>query len=665
MSVAAGLKFCTIRGLYHSRLLIGARPDRLAGRLFNKGKKRYISPDLSVPEFFRALAERKIEYVVLRWFENLPEVDPGHDIDILVADADLAKLDDLGSFWPLGQPIDIYSETGDRGFGYAPPHLHPKHPHMMAVFPPHLGRRVLENAVLRDGLIRVPNRRDHLFSLTYHAIYLKGDHSGLVSRNDPGGGARHRASHDYAAVLSQLARQAGIDLPAQPTFEDLDDMLGDHGWRPPLDTLERMSVWVPWVKARYFGTDDDNTSLKGLTVFLIRQKAVEEGLKDKIVSMIKARGFEVLATKDCAGAEREELARDTRGGNWGEGPFGSSGGPPACAVATLDVLPRQVEPTLAENHPLLENGRIVEAKTVIRDLLNEGRKPQETYNALHSTDSHGQGWRMIRAVFPDRVEHIKAIVAQRLAQFNRHGKGIIDMTRYGNRARVEVIRWGDGLAVRKVFKPHCTRFLDAEIKAHRAMAHSPHMPRLLDMGKDYFVMEYFEDAWQGAPPKRLPLPVVRQLSAFIRDCAAHGYDPIDLKAGNLIMDKKGGLKVIDYEFWHDRGGPFPPGDCYALRGIPKDFKGVYPIGSPHIFEPYSLEWFPFVGMGRHSFLASGSWRDAMIRAGNFSMIALRRKLVQRLLRASRLLGIRRRQLQKQVQQRDPMLFGRTRHKQQQ
>lgn len=660
VTVKTGLKLLAIEGLHHSRPLVGAKVDRLAGTLFNKRRKRYISPDTTPAEFFRILAERQVEYVVLRWFENLPEVDPGHDIDLLVADADLPKLDDLVGYWPLGQQIDIYSETGGPGFGYAPWYVEPKAPHTMSVFPPHLSRRLLEDATLKDGLIRVPGGREHLFALAYHAIYLKGPCSGLVSRNDPGP-ARQGASHDYAAVLSDLAAKAGIPLPARLTFEDLDDMLGEHGWRPPHDTLERISVWAPWVRTRHFGRDGEDKGPDGLAVFLIRQKAVDEGLKDKIVHMIEARGFEVLATKEIAGAKRDFLTTATRGGNWGEGAYGASGGPPACAVAVLDVLPTPVTAEFAKLHPLLENERIAHAKNIIRDIVNRGRKPEETYNALHSTDSHSQGWRMVRALFPDDLERIGAIVAQRQAQFAAHETGLVDLTSYGNRARVEVIRWGDGLAVRKVFKPHCTRFLDAEVKAHRAMAHSRHTPRLLEVGKDYFVMEHFDDVWRGKPPKRLSLSVVRQLSAFIKDCAATGYDPIDLKAGNLIMDRKTGLKVIDYEFWHDRGGPYPPMDAYALRGIPTRFKGEYPVGSEHIFNPYPLEWYSVVGMDRQSFLAAGSWRDPLLRAWNFPIITLRKRLGPRLSRVLRITGVR--HLVSSIPRRMLGLDDRTRRKQ--
>ena len=63
--------------------------------LKKKGKRRYIHPRLGVEGFFRELKTRNISYSVLRWFETLPHVDEGEDIDILFADSEMNKIDDL------------------------------------------------------------------------------------------------------------------------------------------------------------------------------------------------------------------------------------------------------------------------------------------------------------------------------------------------------------------------------------------------------------------------------------------------------------------------------------------------------------------------------------------------------------------------------------------
>jgi hypothetical protein len=69
------------------------------------------------------------------------------------------------------------------------------------------------------------------------------------------------SSHDYATVLSELAKRIGLALPAAPSIEYIDDILAQHGWRPPLDVLRQVSVWTPWISCRFF--TDPKVDLSG------------------------------------------------------------------------------------------------------------------------------------------------------------------------------------------------------------------------------------------------------------------------------------------------------------------------------------------------------------------------------------------------------------------
>jgi hypothetical protein len=57
--------------------------------------RRHLRAGISLEQFFDELNRRGVRYAVLRWFETLPDVDPGEDIDILVADEDLPELRSL------------------------------------------------------------------------------------------------------------------------------------------------------------------------------------------------------------------------------------------------------------------------------------------------------------------------------------------------------------------------------------------------------------------------------------------------------------------------------------------------------------------------------------------------------------------------------------------
>ena len=82
------------------RRKLGVSKQLLKNRLRkNRGKRRYIHPKLGVEGFFKELKKNDISYCVLRWFETLPLVEEGEDIDILVADKDIHRQERYHHWW--------------------------------------------------------------------------------------------------------------------------------------------------------------------------------------------------------------------------------------------------------------------------------------------------------------------------------------------------------------------------------------------------------------------------------------------------------------------------------------------------------------------------------------------------------------------------------------
>ena len=204
------------------------------------GVKRYILPSISIETFFKRLDAAGVRLVVLRWFEDLPEIAQGHDIDILVSDAAVDRVHALMTWGPSGQRVDCYSETGLHGTGYLPPSAD-----NVPAFPAPIARQILRNAQRRDGGWWVPAPREHALALAYHAIYLKGMASGLPP--DAQTVPRAKGSHDYAAVLTELMAQIGITLVPPVTMASLDQLLKEEGWRPPPEHLRRLATRNPWI----------------------------------------------------------------------------------------------------------------------------------------------------------------------------------------------------------------------------------------------------------------------------------------------------------------------------------------------------------------------------------------------------------------------------------
>ncbi len=220
--------------------MMGRRTLAWATARVNPWGTLYVPPQLGVDGFFRALHEAGTRHVVLRWFEDLPHVERGHDLDILVADDAIETVRALLSEWPRGQRIDFYSETGDAGTGYRPRLLN-----NVPAFPPKIAKEILASASVRPGGWGVPGPREHFLGLAFHAVYLKGLKSGLPpDENTP---AQFVGSRDYSDVLTRLGADVGIEVEQPVTMASLDAMLSAQGWRPNKDHLASLVPANPWI----------------------------------------------------------------------------------------------------------------------------------------------------------------------------------------------------------------------------------------------------------------------------------------------------------------------------------------------------------------------------------------------------------------------------------
>jgi hypothetical protein len=166
----------------------------------------------------------------------------------------------------------------------------------------------------------------------------------------------------------------------------------------------------PWLKT-LAGKLDAGVNDKSLTVFCIRQKAVDLGFSDRIKAMLAQSGFLILASKQLSDEESQHTATHLRGGTWDKGVFPTSGGPPRVIVVAYD--PQPIAPTRAQKKkdPNLVNARQL-VKYEVRKLTNAQVPPHEAFSALHSTDFGGEAWYCLELCMPERLEEIKARIAE-------------------------------------------------------------------------------------------------------------------------------------------------------------------------------------------------------------------------------------------------------------
>jgi hypothetical protein len=365
------------------------------------GARRFIPHKLGVADFFRCLQQHDVQYAVLRWFELLPDVAAGEDLDVLVADRDLETVRSLLDSAPGIQAVDLYSVTGLPGADFQ----------RMPYFPPHRAEELLSRTVVYRDHYRVPAPREHFLSLAYHALYHKGINSSLPrDANDmsPVGGC----DHDYVTALSRLAVQAGFNTPIR--LRELDGLLDSVGWRPPHDMLVRLSRRNRWVRELLSKAESIAGSDDGLAVFLVREEALRRGGIKRATRLLEQRAFQVLVTHVFEPEQVPGIARTIRGGNWGRGPWQMSGGPPVAAIVVYDPAPIAPSRRQRRRFPFLANARLL-CKEQLRECFNEGLPAEQHCNVIHSSDNGREALDYLRVTMPHRVDEILTQVNTRFA----------------------------------------------------------------------------------------------------------------------------------------------------------------------------------------------------------------------------------------------------------
>ncbi len=563
--------------------------------------RRHLSPTLGIEGFFKCLRQHDIAYTLLRWFEDLPALPEGEDLDMLVADEDLAKVERFLDEQPGTIPCDLYSVSGSPGSDYKG---------TMAYYPPHQATELLANAVWQDDLYRVPPAELHFLSLAYHALYHKGYSSGLPTLQE---GLSRQQEHDYKGTLKRLAASIGLDIPI--TMETLDTYLASKGWQPASDTLTKFTPHNPWLAAhlKMRGQQED-PSHAGLALFFIRERALELGFEATILKQIESEGFYILTTKHLSPEARTRVLRGTRGGNWGKGPYALSGGAPAVAVVCLDLLPIPPKAKSKRRFPALDNERLL-VKEKLRNRLNATLPESEHSNMIHSSDNRAEAMHYMQLALPEEKAALLARAEELQHAFATEQPVVKVLTKNGRRSKLEVINFQGTLAVKKTFKPGCERFLERERFVLGTLSNlQSEIPPLLEAGDNYVIYPHFQDTLhldRGSYRPLIPLSVLKKGIGVLRFFYDLGYAHGDFTPGNLIRDKKAGIKIIDFEFFHHyKAQPPRFEESFDFVGPSSTFSGDMP---KDVIPTYASIWQPLVGLELHDLLYASPIKQRLLR----------------------------------------------------
>lgn len=583
--------------------------------------RRYLPFNIGAAEFLSRLRQLKVRYVVLRWFESLPKIAPGEDLDILVADADLQTLESVLNSWPGIQPVDVYSETGLPSTDFA----------KMAYYPPRLSAEILDTRVVLRELCDVPAREQYFYSLAYHALYHKGYSSGLPVC-DGGDCKEANPEHDYTAVLGSLA--AELELPVQINMASLDGFLEERGWKPPYDTLVRLAQHNRWAKETLVqpGEFDD-----GLAVFIIREAAMSQcrGGLPRIEKELMRHGFHICLSSELSQPTAAKVKDAIRGGNWGAGPWPTSGGVPVAVIVAYDVMPKPPNQAELSKYPMLRNARIL-CKDRIRDLLNEDVAPEAKCNPLHSSDNGWEGLEYLRLTVPDAEPEVCALIEELKQAFKTDYPVRSVLTKQGRRAKIEVIEYEGGLAVKKTFRQHQARYLKRELAAMRELSKSiAAVPPVLAEGETWFIMPYYADTlkYRWISGRMLPLDAARTAIQSLHAIYDAGFAMIDASTENIVVDPVQGFKLVDFEYCYRYATrPATFYESYDIAGCPSDFAGDLPTRGANT---YARDWLPYIGLAVEELLGNRSAAILQLKRSVYYIGHARRFLTWRVRSLSR------------------------------
>jgi hypothetical protein len=559
------------------------------------GARHYIPHYLGVAGFLQQLYQTQARHTALRWFDNLPQLPTGEDLDLLVGDDDLTRVQQLLDSGPGLIPCDLYSETGLPRSDYR----------SLPYFPSYLAAELLDAAVEHRSGCRVPSPRHHFLSMAYHAIYHKGPSSGVPVSGTQTPTTNGASEHDYVAVLGKLAVQCGISCEICRT--GLLAELERQGWKPPRDMVARLGKWNAWIRELFPASKLPARDEQGLAVFLVREQSLARASLSQLTAMVEELGLSIIATREFAPHDVRKIAGSIRGGNWGRGPWPVSGGPPVAAIVAVDAQPLAPTKRQRRKFPLVTNARLL-GKSRIRDLLNANYPADQHMNGMHSSDNSAEAWDYIAIAMPDAADEIASKLAEVHQKFHARTSAIKDLTRFGNRAKVECVLIDGRPAVKKTFKPGKERYCQRERIAMQQLSQRIQaIPPLIAGDEHSVTYPFYDDVknYQRSSGKLMPLWMAREAVLALKAVYEAGYALIDASIDNVLVDRQEGIKLIDFEFlYRYPTKPATFAQSYDIAGCPKDFDGDIPAGGT---KTYRKHWQPYTGLSLNSLLNDPVW----------------------------------------------------------
>lgn len=565
-------------GYLHTRFIAPQIID-----LHNRGPRVYVKKGIGRMEFFDILNQRKVEYVLLRWWQDLPEIPSGEDMDILVRDEHRDLMDDLLTFDDSSSGIvcDIYTISGVKhGSRRSIPY-----------FQANLAHTLIDTRVPYRGAY-VPSPVPYFASLAYHAVFHKGNRSGL-----PGYEIAPGVEHNYPTILRNEADKLGIEVDV--TVKGLYEWLKNEGFAPANDTLTKLVEHRPELSMLEIPLSSD---VRGgeLLVFIVRERLHKDGLINNFKSFLESEySFDIIDVRMLSAQEQANSALQIRGGKWDKGPFKYSGGKPSAFVVAYDYHPQPFNSADQKKQIRMTNRHNMEAKYAFRDLIRNLVLIKGDYNGVHSADNEPDAWFYISILGEDYHQQILQEIERRRVRYA--GKwGIRKVISTDPQSKVEIIRYGQGLAVKKTFRIGQERFFERELFAAKELSKElEFVPPLLEEGDGYLVVPYLEnvlDTMSETEKKQVILSKEKEIIRVINSMYTRKLAFVNFTPANIIVTPDDGFYCTDFSFLQEYID-YPPNveRSYEVAGLPKTFKGDCPENLRSGSSSFNNVWGSYLG----------------------------------------------------------------------
>ena len=330
------------------------------------------------------LNENSLNYVFLDHNEDLEK----KELNILISDEDELHLKRFLGKNSGSVPVKVRSASTTNRIPY---------------YPPPLARKILLDSTKDSRSISRPKSKIDLLSYIYYCLYHKGYKSGIPSSLNK---SNYKKKSDSFCVkrIKKKARKLGVELKIQ--MEALDEYLFQNGWRPRLDMLSELALNNEWIWERFF--KNRKTEMKGVGVFILKKKAVDQDLTQDIIRYIEKCNFIVVKKKRFSKKQKKYLKRNLRGGNWKTENGKKENYYPELALVVIDNISH---PFFQANFSKINlekykvNKRIKALKKSLREKFDKTSVSSESF--IHSTDNCLEAQEYLDICFPEDRDKIR------------------------------------------------------------------------------------------------------------------------------------------------------------------------------------------------------------------------------------------------------------------